>query len=178
MDSKQFRQLIEQVAVIKDRKPTTNGSHRPAMETVIELDEDGEEVEVERRVQDNPTLGFEFVKLKPNKKPCELGCGKHVDNQIVERRLAQHPKPHWRTKCQTCGYFVHPTGLGFVETGQQIQAEYVKWFNKGCPTELESNVLVRPENMNKPKVKTKTKNGTWVLNPDGSITLVEDNQNS
>jgi hypothetical protein len=174
MDPKQLRQHIEAVAIIKDKKPTGSPSIRPAKEIVIEIDEDGDEVEVEVVVQSNPTLGYEFVKLKPIKKDCELGCGQVVDNQIIEKRLAFTPQKHWRTKCKTCGYFVHPTGLGFVETAHQIQAEYFKWFNKGCPEVLASEVMVKTPH----STKTRTKTSSWQQQPDGTIILVEnDNQN-
>lgn len=130
MDKKEFRQKLEEVAVIKDRKPVrTPKHHRWAKETVIEIDEvTGEEIEVEREITENPTLGIEIVKLKDFIKLCDLGCGDIVTNQFVEKRFCPTPEPHWRTKCATCGKYVSPDGQGFITDSRCVNNAFMKHF--------------------------------------------------
>lgn len=127
MDKKQFKEFIESVAEIKELKPTKTPNLR--------LDNDAEDVcrsgdeWLEITAQNNPTLGFKFLKLKDKQALCQLGCGDVVSNQIIEKRLCETPKRHWRTKCNSCGCFVSPDGVGFIEGGHAIQAAYMRHFN-------------------------------------------------
>lgn len=132
MDKNEFRRRLEEVAVIKEKKPVrTPQHHRWAKEVVIEIDElTGEEIEVEREINDNPTLGVEVVKIKDITKLCELGCGDIVTNQVVERRLCESPVPHWRVRCRACGCYVSPDGQGFIENSQAVNNAFVKHFNQ------------------------------------------------
>jgi hypothetical protein len=131
MDKQLFKELLEQVAVIKELKPTKSPTHnRFATEIVIEVDEDGEEYEVEREITENPTLGFELTKLKEVNRLCELGCGEVIANQHIAHQLHQKPERHWRTKCVTCGCWVSPDGGGFIESGTMISAAYIHHFKQ------------------------------------------------
>ena len=147
MDKNEFRQRLEELAVIKDRKPTKTPSHnRLAKEVVTEIDEEtGEEIEVEREITENSTLGFELVKLKDRTAMCELGCGDIVTNQVVESRLCDYPKPHWRTRCSSCGCFVSPDGLGFIEGGHAVQAAYQKYFRQVQETVTNDKIIRKYE---------------------------------
>ena len=141
MDKKLFRQQLEQLAEIKDRKPPRGPNHRPVIEYITEVDEDGEEYQVPVEVKENPTLGFDLIKVKDHVAICELGCGDIVTNQRIERRYCETPQPHWRTKCANCGCFVSPDGVGFIEGGHAIQSAYMRHFNgqkvKPNPKDLE-----------------------------------------
>lgn len=147
MDKNEFRTRLEQVAIIKDRKPAKTAQHnRRATEIVVEYDEDGNEIEIEREITENPTLGFELVKVKEKNAICELGCGDIVTNQVVEKRYCETPKPHWRTKCNNCGCFVSPDGIGFIEGGHAVQAAYMKFFRgEKIRPELKPNQTVKYE---------------------------------
>ena len=126
MDKDEFKQRVSELAEIKDIKPAKSGAHnRFTTEIVIETDEFGEEYEVEREITDNPTLGFALVKLKPIEKPCQLGCGRIVEDQIIEQRMAVTPFKHYRTRCKNCARFLSPNG-SFVN-GHQIVHEYIVW---------------------------------------------------
>ena len=126
MDKDEFKQRISQVAVIKDIKPAKSGAHnRFTTEIVVEVDEYGDEYEVEREITDNPTLGFELVKLKPVDRPCDLGCGQIVTDQIVEQRWAITPFPHFRTRCKNCTRYLSPNG-SFVNANQIVH-EFIVW---------------------------------------------------
>lgn len=130
MDKKEFRERLEQVAVIKDLKPAKSANYRPAIEYITEVDEDGEEYQIPVVINENKTLGFELVRLKDQVKLCELGCEKIVPNQIIERRLATTPKKHWRTRCRNCDCFVAPDGKGLIKGAHLVQTAFAKYFNK------------------------------------------------
>lgn len=129
MDNKKLKEWIATVAEIKDLKPVKSPTHnRLATETVVEIDEYGEEYEVIREIEENPTLGFKLVKLKDIHKLCELNCGIVVTNQIIEKRLCFTPQKHWRTRCATCGNYVSPDGKSLIEGGHTISYEFNKHF--------------------------------------------------
>lgn len=127
MDPNDFKQRLEELAVIKDTKPTG----KPKMIKEVHLDEDGEEyIVMVPEEQYNPTMPFKLEKVKTRTEACAMGCGKIVDNQVIEKRLALTPQRHWRTRCQSCGYYLHPTGEGFIEGGHLVAQEYIKFFRK------------------------------------------------
>ena len=128
MDKNEFRARLEAVAVIKDKKPPRSPNSRPAIEYITEIDELGEEYQRAVEIKDNPTLGFELIKLKEQHRLCELGCGDVVTNQVIERRHCESPKPHWRTRCGACNAFVSPTGEEFIRGGHAIQQAYLRFF--------------------------------------------------
>lgn len=134
MDKEQLRQQLEQVAVLKDKKPAKTANYRPAIEYITEVDEDGEEYQVPIEITENATLGFELVKLKDKHAVCELGCGEIVTNQIIEMRHAQTPKPHWRTRCKNCDHYVSPDGKGFIKGSHAVQHAFVRHLNSGHKT--------------------------------------------
>jgi hypothetical protein len=144
MDKFKFRQRLEELAEIRDRKPGKSPTHnRLARETVTEIDElTGEEIEVEREVTENPTLGFDLVKVKDRAAVCELGCGDIVTNQLIERKLATYPHKHWRTRCATCDHYVSPDGLGFIRGGHSIQQAYIVYFRNKTAIETATNQAV------------------------------------
>lgn len=130
MDKNEYRRRLEEVAVIKEKKPVKTAEQpRWAKEIVIEIDEEtGEEIEVEREVTENPTLGIEIVKIKDSVKLCELGCGDVVTNQLIEKKLHLFPKKHWRETCKNCNLTPHPAGIGFIKGGAQVQNEYRRYY--------------------------------------------------
>ena len=130
MDQNKLKELIKAVAVIKDRKPKKLPSHRPAIEYITQTDDGGEEFQMPVEVTENPTLGFDLVKIKPISRLCELGCGDVVDNQVIERRFCSAPDKHWRTRCQSCGCYLSPDGKGFIDGAHTIYNAYVRYFNE------------------------------------------------
>lgn len=128
MEKNEFRKLVEQVAEIKDCKPSKSPNHRPAIEYITEVDEDGEEYQVPVEIKDNPTLGFKLIKVKDQHKSCELGCGKIVTNQVIEKRLVSTPTKHWRTRCRNCDMYVNPNADGFIRGSHKVQHEFIKHF--------------------------------------------------
>lgn len=130
MDKKVFRQWLESVAEIKDRKPVKTANHsRFLKEVIVEIDaETGEEFEVEVEIRENPTLGFDIVKLKSQPKICELDCGKVVCGQVIERKVAMYPKKHWVTRCVSCGCYVSPDGKSIIKGSSAMQAAFAKHF--------------------------------------------------
>jgi hypothetical protein len=129
MDKEQFRRFIEQVAEIKEAKPkmTSTVALTQADQNDVKLP-NGNWIHLDKET--NPTLGFEFVKLKEQYRACELGCGKIVADQIIERKVYRHPQKHWRTKCVNCEIFVSPKGDSFIHGGNATQASFVRWFEK------------------------------------------------
>lgn len=121
MDKKKFDEFLEQVAEIRVNKPARNSGQR-LNEEVTEVIIDGKLVVIDQ--QSNPTLGFDLVKLKDNNKLCEMGCGKIVSNQVIERRFCYTPSRHWRTRCHNCGKYVHPDGESLIENGVEAAAVF------------------------------------------------------
>lgn len=145
MDKIKFKEWIKTVAEIKELSPKKDPN--------IRLDNDAQDLVrhgdewVEVTAKANPTLGFQFVKLKDKTAVCELGCGDIVSNQVVEKRFCESPQPHWRTRCNNCGCFVSPDGVGFIEGGHQVQAAYVKFFKgEQLRPELKPNQTVKYDN--------------------------------
>ena len=119
MDKEEFKRRVAEVAVIKELKPAKTGAHnRFATEIVIEVDEDGEEYEVEREITENPTLGFALVSLKPVDRPCAWSCGKIVTDQVLEARVVTTPHKHIRTRCANCSMYKSPLDGKFVDSYQ------------------------------------------------------------
>lgn len=170
MDKKDFKDFLESVAVIKELKPVTTG---------FRLDENsGGEVRyndewIEVGKQGNPTLGYKFVKLKEQHRLCELGCGKVVSNQVIEKRLATHPKHHWRTRCTNCECFVSPDGVGLIKGGHQIQAAFMRWF-KGKPIHTEELQQPLDITVNETKIYERTEPSKWTVDSDGNISKKDD----
>lgn len=136
MDKQTIKDFVKSVAEIKELKPVTDGSRPPDESTEVMYE--GEWIEIDRHT--NPTLGFKFVKLKENIRPCMLGCGELVANQLVEKRVCTHPQMHWRTRCANCAKFVAPDGNGFIEGAHLVQMAFNKYFNslKGIVTREET----------------------------------------
>lgn len=127
MDDKELRKRISEVAIIKDKSINLNNA-ASKKHIAHEIDDFGNEIEI-IETKENPTLGFEIVKLKENFKLCDLGCGDIIPNQIIEKRLCFTPESHWRTRCQTCGCYLSPDGVGFIDDGHLIAAAYMKYYN-------------------------------------------------
>jgi hypothetical protein len=127
ISKEKLRELIEQVALIKDLKPKTSSEVRLDNTDQNEVIYDGEEILINKEV--NPTLGFELVKIKPVERVCELGCGRIVPDQKIQKRMYMNPIKHWRTRCDSCGLWQKPTKDGFVES-RVCQNEYTVYFNR------------------------------------------------
>ena len=126
MDKKKFKKFVEEVAVIKERKPVKSPTIRLDNDAYDYVRHGDEWVEV--TAQENPTLGFSLVKLKDRNALCELGCGKIVTNQIVEKRLCFTPEAHWRTRCANCARYMMPDGSGLIKDSHMVAAEFIKHF--------------------------------------------------
>jgi len=127
IDKQKLRELIEQVAEIEDVSPRSTTDVRYPEVDDNEIIIDGEEVVLNK--QFNPTLGFELLKLKPVERLCELGCGKIIPDQKIERRFYTTPARHWRTKCVACGLWELPDKTGFVDS-RSCQNAHVVFFHQ------------------------------------------------
>ena len=127
MDKNKFNQWIRQVADVQDIKPALVRS--TDHETLVVRHQD-EWIELEPRV--NPTLGFKFIKIKDQARPCELashGCKDFPVNQIIEKRFVTTPEPHWRTRCAACGNYKHPGESSLVASSGEMISVSNKFFN-------------------------------------------------
>lgn len=120
MKEEEFRARVAELAEIEDIKvPEVSYRSKKEEDELGDLFPPGE----------NPTLGFELKKLKPNAKLCELGCGEIVDNQIIQHKMYTFPVTHWRTKCMTCNCTLSPDKKGFLEdTKTSVQNAFVQYF--------------------------------------------------
>ena len=126
MDPLEFKQRLEEIAIIQEIKPVGINNCKKRFELVIEIDQDGNETEVEVPIPiENQTLGIEIIKLKPITKLCEMGCGKVIPNQKLEKRMSVYPVPHWKTKCCNCGKYLAPNGIDLLEDSHRAQAAFL-----------------------------------------------------
>jgi len=126
MDKEKLKEFLNEVGVVKELRPVCKGE-RPA-DSVTEVVYKGKRITVSR--EENETLGFALQKLKKVKRECTMGCGKMVENQVVERRMAFTPEPHWRTRCSNCSKFLHPDGITLIEGAHLVQAAFLTYFKK------------------------------------------------
>ena len=111
MDQNIFRSLVEQVAQVKEGVGKVLGGRKPRPKRIVvtEIDEFGEEVEVEViESGSNETLPFSIVRLKPVSALCTIGCGRIVEDQVVHKKIHPNPQPHWRTHCVKCQIWLGP----------------------------------------------------------------------
>lgn len=140
MDRKTIKEFISQVAEIKEAKPVrvANVRQDPVSEDDQVPEDDSNLVWyhdqwVDLNLENNPTLGFKLVKLKPIERLCELnhvGCTDIVADQKIEKKFYRNPINHWRTRCVNCNRFIAPEGNGFVQGGVYTQSIFVKYFTE------------------------------------------------
>ena len=127
MDKNKFNEYIRQVADVQDIKPK---QANPTDAESITVKYGNEWVELEPKI--NPTLGFKFIKLKDQARPCELashGCKNFPVNQVIEKRFVNTPEPHWRTRCASCGHYKHPGELSLVGSSGEMISVSTRFFN-------------------------------------------------
>ena len=121
MNDKEFKTRIAELADIEDIKvPVVNIRSKKQEEELADLFPPGE----------NPTLGFELKRLKPQARLCELGCGDIVENQHIEYKKYEYPVTHWRTRCTTCECTLSPDGKGFIEGTVQVNNAFARYFKE------------------------------------------------
>lgn len=130
MNQKQFNEFLEQVADLQKTGP--NGCASKPMKKIkqvrIEVDEYGEEIEIEEEVypETNLTVQPEIKRLKPVERVCQLGCGKIVEDQKLNIRLHTRPYKHYRTHCNGCMKWVNP--YGEIVGSNIIEGDYYRYF--------------------------------------------------
>lgn len=126
MKPNQIKQFLETVAEVKDLKPVTIVD-RTEYDHETQVVYNGEWIQLDRH--SNPTLGFQFIRLKDNHKACELACGEIVTNQIIHYQRYTYPETHWKTKCGLCHRVVAPDGNGFIEGGSTtVNNAFARYF--------------------------------------------------
>ena len=128
MDKKEFRNKLEELAIIKDK--TLPPATKTAKKRIVQIeDEFGELIEVvEIEPRENKTLGFDLIAIKHQPKVCELGCGKIVEGQVIQTHFSQWPVNHRRVKCLICNKYQHPSGEGLIANGHSTSAVYTCWY--------------------------------------------------
>lgn len=125
MEDKQFEEKLLELAELKPKKPAKSPNFR--------VDENsGGEVRWRNQIIDvnedqNPTLNYQLTKVKSQERPCSLGCGDIVKDQVTEHRWNLLPQPHWRTKCTNCNLYLSPDEQGFLAP-QQIHEAWKRHF--------------------------------------------------
>lgn len=129
MEQNKFRALVEQVAILKDSPQELGPKIKPKRVVVTEIDEYGDEVEVETfESRINPTLPFIIKQLKPISNLCSIGCGQIVQDQITHTKLNPTPQAHWRTNCVRCQMYVGPRGE-LLKGSIAAYHAFSAWFN-------------------------------------------------
>jgi hypothetical protein len=131
MDNKEFNDFLESVATVVKIGP--NGCaikpQKKIKQTRIEIDEWGEEIEIEEEIfanGSNPTIQPIIKELKPVERPCQLSCGKIVEDQKIHIRLYPKPYKHFRTHCNACMKWLNP--YGEIVGSQQIESDFIRYF--------------------------------------------------
>lgn len=169
MDKQQLKDFVQSVAEIKELKPATSPTMR--LDDTHQNDVKVGNNWIHINKESNPTLGFKFVKLKDNYRPCQLGCGDMVNNQVVESRVCSTPVPHWRTRCDSCGCFVSPDGQGFIEGAHQVQAAFMRYFRGEPVTKTKIDSVDGDREIT---IYQKDKESKWTTDAEGNIRLKED----
>ena len=130
MDNKHFTEFLEQVADLHKTGPNgcANKPHKKIKQVRIEVDEWGEEVEIEEEVwpEGNPTVLPVIKQLKPVERVCQLGCGKIIEDQKLNIRLHIKPYKHYRTHCNGCMKWKNP--YGEIVSSSTIEQDYYRYF--------------------------------------------------
>ena len=171
MDKQKLIDLVSQVAEIKILKPATSPTMRLDDTHQNDVKVGDEWIHINK--EENPTLCFKIVKLKPVQRLCELGCGDVVANQQVEKRLCITPVNHWRTQCITCGCFVSPDGQGFIKGAHSIQAAYMLHFKKDKAKSKGKQQEESSESDNQITDYGRTTANKWIRDEEGNIRLRE-----
>lgn len=105
MNNEEFIQRLSELAEIKNIKL----AKKPIRSR---FDEEPIEIQTPERSliltgTDNPTLGVEIKKVKSQYVECD-GCGQMVQGRVVERKLYEFPKLHWRDNCKKCHKSYNP----------------------------------------------------------------------
>lgn len=125
MDPIEFKNRLAEFAEVETIKPHVASNEKPSYD-IEEVVVQGEVIELSQKC--NPTLGVELIKLKDINKVCEMGCGKIVTNQLIEKRFTHVPKPHWKTKCMNCGAYLNPQGDGLIMNSQDAHAVFRNFY--------------------------------------------------
>lgn len=125
MDPIKFKTQLKLLAEVRDVKPFRYATEHISDDTVKVVIE-GESIELSQEF--NPTLGVELVKVKEINRICEMGCGKIVANQKIEKRFTDTPLPHWKTRCTNCGAYINPEGTGLITDSQLAHAAFRNFY--------------------------------------------------
>ena len=120
MDEKEIRAKIEALAIIEDRRVAQVNIRSKKQEEEGLVFPEGE----------NPTLGFDLVKIRSEPRACRLNCGDLVTDQVIEHRLGFTPIRHWKTRCANCQKYVHPNGVDLIKGGHEAQRIYNIFYKK------------------------------------------------
>lgn len=126
MNPNEFYSKLSELAELKQTKVPKTPARREA--------DDPDEVWREGRVihltkDNNPTLNWEIKKIKHQTRLCE-DCGELVNNRIVELKICEYPKPHWRERCANCKMSRNPDTGQFDLTSTEASNTYRELLTK------------------------------------------------
>lgn len=133
MKEHEIRQRLAELAELEPLRVFEGDSLRGARSTVF-LDQplyDGGA---------NPLVGQQVVKIHAEPRPCRMGCGQTLKNQVIEYRQGQNPYIHWKVRCANCHNYLNPNGGDFIQ-GVEVSNAYARYFknrpgDENCLTRL------------------------------------------
>ncbi len=126
MENELFIKRLQELAEVKRLKPPRHPNLREA-DSPEPVFRNGYEFVVTK--DDNPTLSYEIVKLKPIVKDCE-DCGKcSVENRSVQKKLYSFPYAHWRESCGHCKLTKDPETGEFSIPNNIVNPFFVRYLN-------------------------------------------------
>ena len=99
MNNDEFIRRLNDLAELKVNQLPKRRPRRHLDDDIIEIQRP--DITVTLTATENPTLGVELKRIKKQFLPCD-SCDKMVQGRVVERKLYDFPKLHWRDNCKSC----------------------------------------------------------------------------
>jgi hypothetical protein len=99
MKHEEFIRRLSELAEVKNIKKTKKPIRSRFDEEPIDIQRP--DLNVTLTANDNPTLQVEIIRVKKQFHHCD-GCDEMVQGRVVERKLYDFPKLHWRDNCKSC----------------------------------------------------------------------------
>ena len=134
MNQDEFKQKLSQVAEWEIPNVTCGGNTAPkkrGRKSAEELYQQAHEAEFnDLHNGKNPTVSIALTKVKVASCVCE-DCGRYCENgRRKEISQYQTNRPHWRSKCITCGLNENPETGAFDLNQHQFNVAWSQWLRK------------------------------------------------
>lgn len=124
MEPNEFKRRLEELAEIQEQKPPRTPGLREPQEPE-EIFRQGKSMTIGSK--NNPTLTLTIKKLRNIKSICE-DCDRFVENRIINYKLLDFPKKHWRASCKNCQRTLNPQTGCYDLSCTKAASAYIELF--------------------------------------------------